>query len=260
MLMGGLDEIFGEVTGSGTTSYFTDALGSTVALTDGSGATSAEFTYEPYGKNTKTGSGDTPFRYTGRDDDGTGLYYYRARYYHPQLARFVAEDPIGFAGGINLYAYVYADPISLIDPLGHGGIVGVVVKLFQKGGEVAVRSVDKAGAVAARRAGENVIAETRQMAKQIETAASGGKPVVRHKAHDMADGSQGRPHFQTPGKPGHTFWGAGGAAAVAAGASDDAQAADAYGRYARAVGDLVFNLIFSPSTAHAPEGDSPCPR
>jgi RHS repeat-associated protein len=118
MLMGGLDEIFGEVTATGTTSYFTDALGSTVALTDGSRATNAEFTYEPYGKNSKTGAGDTPFRYTGRDDDGTGLYYYRARYYHPQLGRFVAEDPIGLAGGINLYAYVGGNPLSYVDPLG----------------------------------------------------------------------------------------------------------------------------------------------
>jgi RHS repeat-associated protein len=122
MLMGGLDEIFGEVTGSGTTSYFTDALGSTVALTDGSGATSAEFTYEPYGKNTKTGAGDTPFRYTGRDDDGTGLYYYRARYYHPQLGRFVAEDPIGLAGGTNLYAYANNNPVLYVDPNGESWV------------------------------------------------------------------------------------------------------------------------------------------
>jgi RHS repeat-associated protein len=116
--MGGLDEIFGEITAGGTTSYFTDALGSTVALSDGSGTTTAEFTYEPYGKNTKTGSGDTPFRYTARDDDGTGLYYYRARYYHPGLGRFISEDPIGLAGGVNLYAYVHGNPVSLVDPLG----------------------------------------------------------------------------------------------------------------------------------------------
>jgi RHS repeat-associated protein len=142
MLMGGLDEIFGEVTGSGTTSYFTDALGSTVALTDGSGATSAEFTYEPYGKNTKTGAGDTPFRYTGRDDDGTGLYYYRARYYHPQLARFVAEDPIGLAGGTNLYVYVAGSPLTYTDPrgtdltfsLGIGGTVMFSPTVFPSGG------------------------------------------------------------------------------------------------------------------------------
>jgi uncharacterized protein RhaS with RHS repeats len=51
------------------------------------------------------------------------LYYYRARYYHPQLARFVAEDPIGLAGGINLYAYVRGNPLGAIDPLGLDAIV-----------------------------------------------------------------------------------------------------------------------------------------
>ena len=56
--------------------------------------------------------------YTGREDDGTGLKYYRARYYHPTLSRFLREDPLRWKGGVNLYAYVNANPINLIDPLG----------------------------------------------------------------------------------------------------------------------------------------------
>jgi RHS repeat-associated protein len=57
--------------------------------------------------------------YTGREDDGTGLNYYRARYYHPGLQRFISEDPIGFVGGdTNLYAYVRNDPATYSDPLG----------------------------------------------------------------------------------------------------------------------------------------------
>jgi RHS repeat-associated protein len=51
--------------------------------------------------------------------DGTSLYYYRARYYHPQLQRFISEDPIGFAGGdVNLYGYVANNPLSFTDPFG----------------------------------------------------------------------------------------------------------------------------------------------
>ncbi|WP_162253614.1 RHS repeat-associated core domain-containing protein, partial [Lysobacter sp. Root690] len=50
--------------------------------------------------------------------DESGLYYYRARYYHPGMARFISEDPIGLAGGLNTYAYVEGDPIAFIDPLG----------------------------------------------------------------------------------------------------------------------------------------------
>lgn len=60
-----------------------------------------------------------PHQFTGRENDATGLYYYRARYYHPTLQRFIAEDPIGFLGGdVNLYAYVRNAPLVLLDPLG----------------------------------------------------------------------------------------------------------------------------------------------
>jgi RHS repeat-associated protein len=44
--------------------------------------------------------------YTAREDDGTGLYFYRARYYDPVMKRFVQSDPIGLAGGINTYLRV----------------------------------------------------------------------------------------------------------------------------------------------------------
>jgi RHS repeat-associated protein len=57
---------------------------------------------------------------TGREHDGpTGLYYYRARYYQPQLARFISEDPIGFASDdTNVYAYVRNAPTRWADPSG----------------------------------------------------------------------------------------------------------------------------------------------
>src|SRR5437867_3317558 len=48
----------------------------------------------------------------------TGLHYYRARYYHPGLQRFISEDPIGFGGGPNLYAYVLNSPTTRVDPSG----------------------------------------------------------------------------------------------------------------------------------------------
>src|SRR5438445_10418449 len=47
----------------------------------------------------------------------SALAIYRARYYNPQLSRFISEDPIGFRGGINVYAYVGNNPISFVDPL-----------------------------------------------------------------------------------------------------------------------------------------------
>lgn len=51
-------------------------------------------------------------------DDRTGLSYYRARYYDPKGSRFVSEDPIGLAGGINFYAYAGNSPVNRTDPLG----------------------------------------------------------------------------------------------------------------------------------------------
>ncbi|MDQ7837777.1 MAG: RHS repeat-associated core domain-containing protein [Thermodesulfobacteriota bacterium] len=48
-----------------------------------------------------------------------GFYYMRARYYDPNVGRFISEDPIGFEGGdVNLYAYVGNNPIMSNDPLG----------------------------------------------------------------------------------------------------------------------------------------------
>jgi RHS repeat-associated protein len=51
-------------------------------------------------------------------DIKTGLYYVHARYYNPNLGRFMQTDPIGTQGGNNLYAYVNNDPVNMLDPLG----------------------------------------------------------------------------------------------------------------------------------------------
>ena len=47
-----------------------------------------------------------------------GLSYYRNRSYDPQTGRWTQEDPVGVAGGANLYAYVGNDPVNVIDPFG----------------------------------------------------------------------------------------------------------------------------------------------
>ncbi len=114
----GIDEYFTRTTTAGTRTLLTDALGSTVALTDDAGALQNEYTYEPFGTTTETGADSNPFQYTGRENDGTGLYYYRARYYHPGLQRFASEDPAGFRGSKNFYAYVEDSPATAFDPLG----------------------------------------------------------------------------------------------------------------------------------------------
>jgi uncharacterized protein RhaS with RHS repeats len=83
----GIDETLLRTDAAGPRSFLTDGLGSTLALTGGAAGVRSEYTYEPFGKSTATGDVSTnAFTYTGREDDGTGLYYYRARYYHPGVA------------------------------------------------------------------------------------------------------------------------------------------------------------------------------
>jgi RHS repeat-associated protein len=115
-----IDEFFIRTDGVGVRALLPDALGSTVALGDGTGTLQTQYTYEPFGVTTQTGAASTnSYKFTGREDDGTGLYYYRARYYPPQLQRFIAEDPIGFRGGdSNVYVYVNNNPANLTDPTG----------------------------------------------------------------------------------------------------------------------------------------------
>jgi RHS repeat-associated protein len=115
----GIDEYFTRTDAAGVRNLLTDALGSTVALADGSGTLQTEYSYEPFGGTTASGGGTSnSFAFTGREADGTGLYFYRARYYDGRLQRFLTQDPIGILGGTNLYAYVRNGPSSFVDPLG----------------------------------------------------------------------------------------------------------------------------------------------
>jgi RHS repeat-associated protein len=99
--------------------YMADALGSIVALTDPNQNITTEYDYEPFGKSIRTGlSTLNSYTFTAREDDATGLYYYRARYYHPALGRFVSEDPLGMVESTLAYVYVRNNPLRFIDPFG----------------------------------------------------------------------------------------------------------------------------------------------
>ena len=121
---------------SGLTSVLLgDAQGSVVAVAADSGTITTEYTYEPFGRITLNGTSQSnPYQYTGRENDGVGLYYYRARYYDPVLSRFTTEDPFLAGDTLNSmstrwslkmnpgmlheYVYVLNNPMTLIDPLG----------------------------------------------------------------------------------------------------------------------------------------------
>jgi RHS repeat-associated protein len=106
-------------TSQGGNLYFVhDHLGSTAAILDSSGAVvMRDNRYEPYGSR----ANNTLVRYgfTGREhEEESELIFYRARYYDSSCGRFISEDPIQEAGGMNLYRYVMNNPITYSDSFG----------------------------------------------------------------------------------------------------------------------------------------------
>jgi RHS repeat-associated protein len=91
-----------------------------VGLIDATTQLVNEYRYGAWGEPELVTEGvQQPLRYTAREWDATaGLYQVRARWYDPQTGRFVSEDPIALAGGINPYAYVANSPVNFTDPFG----------------------------------------------------------------------------------------------------------------------------------------------
>ena len=116
-----IDEVLCSLDNVDTAHYYhQDALQSVTVITDGFANKSASYEYDIYGKiKDKTGTFDNEILFTGRwMDEDTGLHYYRARWYDSSQGRFISRDPIGVAGGINLYGYVGNGPVNWGDPFG----------------------------------------------------------------------------------------------------------------------------------------------
>jgi RHS repeat-associated protein len=100
--------------------YISDHLGTSQLIVDSKGEVVWQGNYAPFGQvDVVINELENRFRFPGQIlDSESGLYYNWHRFYDPETGRYVSADPIGLAGGINLYSYVSGDPINFIDPWG----------------------------------------------------------------------------------------------------------------------------------------------
>ena len=111
----------------------TDHLGTPRLLVDEAGDVAWKAKLDIYGLArqdvTRTGC---PWRWPGQyEDEETGLYYNRFRYYDPEAGRYISQDPIGLHGGFQAYGYVH-DPLTWVDALGLVGACGSPGDLLEK--------------------------------------------------------------------------------------------------------------------------------
>lgn len=96
-----------------------DHMGSIVGIANGTGTSYATNSYDEYGINGSSNNASERFGYTGQAYiPELDLDYYKARFYSARLGRFLQTDPIGYAGGINIYEYAGDDPVDFEDLMG----------------------------------------------------------------------------------------------------------------------------------------------
>jgi len=114
----------GEKRGALSLFYTRDHLGSVRGMTDGAGTLRARYEYDLYGSRSANQIGgvnalECDFGFTGHYQHGPSkLLAAPARFFSPELGRWISRDPIEERGGLNLYGYVGNSPITLVDPLG----------------------------------------------------------------------------------------------------------------------------------------------
>jgi len=100
--------------------YHYDGLGSVIALSNSSGTVVESYQYSVHGQSNGANGVGNPYRFAGAryEEETSGNYYMRARYYSPWLGRFLSPDPIGYHDSMNLYQYCLNNPVNFTDPWG----------------------------------------------------------------------------------------------------------------------------------------------
>ncbi len=125
----GTDNILAMKTSSTNYYYLKDHLGSVKEMTNTSGNVIEQYDYTEFGQvsfydgsmNSITGTAySNRYLYTGREyNQNLGIYYYRARFYSPEIGRFLTPDPMLFVDGPNVYGYCRNNSIKYSDPFGY---------------------------------------------------------------------------------------------------------------------------------------------
>lgn len=131
--------------------YHNDHLGSAHIITKADSTVFSQENYTPFGQTSDRRNAKNRHRYNGKErDEETGFYYYGARYYASEVARWISADlryvesrefDLDSASKLNLYVYVKANPVNFIDPMGqqekppHGYVEDPVTGLWHKPGE-----------------------------------------------------------------------------------------------------------------------------
>ncbi|WP_018079022.1 RHS repeat-associated core domain-containing protein [Thiobacillus denitrificans] len=260
-----------------------DNVTSTTAVSGHNGGTLQSTTFSAFGgTQSTTGTSPNRLKYTGREDDGTGLYYYRARYYDPVIGRFASEDPLGFEAGINFYAYVGNNPVNANDPDGMNPVS--IVKLAEKLTAKGIEGVEKLIARRGWRVSEREAVEQAAVRGQNGgiVCPSCGKEVLKYDINHVKKWGETQREFLNTLDKGGTVtrsevrdaYGknieamcpgcnradnklpAIAAGTVAAGVSGNAQAGDSgifgSGITLRGIFEGVLDFFVSPGTANAP--------
>lgn len=222
--------------------YHLDQIGSVRVVTNDDGESISEHDFYPFGNNkTKTYQeqmnwGDPhidSMRYAGHWRDFLGMLnventdyldYMHARYYDPNLGRFLSIDPEMDVKRItpnpqmwNRYAYVTNDPLNSTDPTGRSQ-VDVVYKLVQfvRDGKKIIGfktlgTLTREQAIAARQSGKSVQVSAKteekaqRLANELETAAYPDSPNIHH-GRDAHVNNGNQAHVQSDGELGHTYY------------------------------------------------------
>jgi RHS repeat-associated protein len=186
--------------------YHNDHLGTPRELTDERGQVVWSAHYDVYGhiEQLQVSHTQNHIRFQGQyEDHEVRLYYNRFRYYAPDLGRYITQDPIGFAGGINSYTYV-PNPITWIDPLGLAGcpktipwsnrtVVNSAKELLSGKTSVTVNSADEAAelflGMFQGQGYRNTTGLTGNIVRNDPFLFPGGKPGTYH--WDLADTMHG---------------------------------------------------------------------